>query len=230
MFCVIGNPRSGSTALGEAIAVSTGKKQIIEPFNPSVHLWEGGISKFYTFKERLEWVKKSNAGFFKTVTHYKDYWLIHSEELINTCINNFPVLFLVRDCIFDCTLSNMIAQYTGGWNIKCMPEKYEEIVSNLTIDVAEFRSQYDHTSAMIIQYKKMSIDNVNLFNRMVYYEDLFEGEITDQTFRQIEAVTGPMDRRKFIEELGRHKINGPEVLKSVKNYNDLTFEHLFRSF
>ena len=230
MFCVMGNPRSGSTALGEAIAVSTGKKHIIEPFNPSVHLWEGGISKFYTFKERLEFIKKSNSGFFKTVTHYRDYWLSHSEELINTCINNFPVLFLIRDYTFDCTLSNMIAQHTGGWNIGLIPQNYKDIVSELTIDVAEFRSQYDYTSAMIVQYKQMAKANVNLFNRMVYYEDLFEGDISDKTFRQIEAVTGPLNKRKFIEELGRHKINGPEVLKSVKNYDDLTFEHLFRSF
>jgi hypothetical protein len=224
MFCVMGNPRSGSTALGEAIAVSTGKKQIIEPFNPSSHRWDDTFDEDDTLWHRLDKVKESSAGFFKTVTHYEDYTLKDSEYLINSCIYYCPMLFLVRDYTFDCTLSSMIAQYTGGWNIGLISQNYRKIVSELTIDVADFRSQYEYTSMMITQYKKIVKSNINLFNRRIYYEDLFEGEITDQTFRQIEAVTGPLDKRKFIEELGRHKINGPEILKSVKNYDDLTLD------
>jgi len=221
MFCVMANPRSGSTALSEAICAATGLKQMAEPFNPESYRWDDTFTGFETVKEKFDKIKKSNVDFFKTVTYYKWDTVKDSENLIRMCVGEFSTLFLIRSDFFSCTLSNIIAQKTGGWNIKMLPPEYKKVVSELEIDEEYFISQYEYTREMILVYRKLLESNINLFNRAVEHECLFGEEIYEQTFLQIEVVTGPLNRDDFRKELARHKINGAEVLQSVRNYEEL---------
>lgn len=221
-FCIIANARSGSTALAQAIRASSSLTYLSEPFNKDAHEWNKFFKKEDTFEERVAKVSQCSQDYFKTVTSYTGK-LEESKRLINYCHNKYPTLFLIRYDLFHCTLSSMFAYFSQVWNIdqKNKFDKYNEFISDLYITEKEFLSWYDSGKILLQYYDDFICDNSDLINPFIMYEDLFDGPIKDYVWDKIQTVTGELDKEKFVGELARHKINGPETYKLFKNYNEL---------
>jgi hypothetical protein len=222
-FGIIANPRSGSTALAEAIKYASGLKYLAEPFNKDAHIWCDIFYEGQTLMEKFDPVFNCDYDYFKTVSYYDGYTPSDSSFLVNCCSGELPTLYLYRNDPFHCTLSTIIADKLKIWNIQeknqCLD--YEDKIRAINIEDSQFKYHLDCVIELNNRFLMHIFNHSDLLNPFIYYEDLFIGDISDWTYRKIELFTGPIDREKFMLELNNHKMNGPEIYSLISNYNEL---------
>jgi hypothetical protein len=226
-FIIFSLPRSGSTALRNALNCHPGVRCVSEPFNPQRFngRFHNPVKDDKSLDECLDRIWAEWNG-IKHVCDWTGWPFVHNPQ-INARILARPgtrVLFLVRRNFLRRLLSWQLATEIGVWDCaKATAHSRLEQVQLKPMDSGWAREQVKQDRQAVENYSRvLAAHNVPVLD--IAYEDFFREDASDSySLEQVNTVLRflqcePIEAEVFRDKWKRHFNNGSDRFSSVGAY------------